>query len=283
MTPLTFRRVAIALLCVPFLIAPAHGQSRSRRRGNARAAAIIKQQREAVIKAAQAKYAQAESLLNVASSNGAGAESRLAAVLGEMQNSVSELKEAKSLENDLKKELGEIESEILREQPSDSQCVRLQQDLQEQRTRLTRCESRIFSAPDYLAKKAELSRAPDAAAQTALLRKDLLDRDGEYATTKAKVDDLATQLATLKRQMFEADSEWKDVHTAMLDARRDASLASTDVYKTAPDRMEPLKDIKNAKQAVIAARSMMADAQTVLRQHNAPVKPTAKSKSPVKK
>lgn len=244
---------------------------------------MAKAKREQTIKAAQAQYAHAESLLSIAMSNGSGAEGRLSAVIAEMQHAANELRQARSQEIDLKKELMEIETDILKEQKSDSEYVRLQTELHDKRGQLARLEGQLLGAAEYSAKKATLLKSPEGPAEVAALRKETLDESLEYTMLHLRVEELTATLGKIKRELFTNDSEWKETHDAMVEAHKDSDEANGEVYKKAPDRMDPLRDIKSAKQAAAAARTVMAQAEAVLKQYNAPTKAATKSSSTTKK
>lgn len=269
-------RFRCLLLILPLLALTVSSADAQRRGRSNRGAAMAKAMREQTIKAAQAQYAQAESLLSIAMSNGSGAEGRLSAVIAEMQHSANEFRQARSQEIDLKKELAEIEADILKEQKSESDYVRFQTELQDKKGQLARLESKLLGTTEFAAKKATLLKSTEGPAAVAAYRKETLDHDSEYTTLKLRVEELNVTLGKLKRELFTNDSEWKETHDAMVEAHKDVDEANGEVYKKAPDRMDPLRDIKSAKQAAAAARTVMAQAEAVLKQYNAPTKPATK-------
>lgn len=275
---ITYRHFRIPLLFLLVISLQLEAQGRGHRRTGARTAAMIKAQREAVIKAARAQYAQAEAVLNIAMSKGTGAQSQLSAVLSKMQASVSEMHEARTQEGDLRKDLADIEGDILREQSNDSPYAIAFSRFQDLRTEMAKRESKLLAATGYVATKAELIRNEGPAA-VARFRQETLDGDTEYSGQHMRLEELAAEVNRIKRELFKNDSEWNSVHENLLAARKDAADASAEVYKESPNRAEPLRNIKDAKQAATAARVVMAQAESVLRQHNASIKPASKSAS----
>ena len=264
--------VCIAVACCS---SNAEAARRGRSRNNA---AAQKAARDRAIKSAQAQYTAAENVLSAANANGNAAASRLQAVIAAMATASQDMREQTTQIRSLHKDLADTEEDILREQSAESPYVLLSEQISEVKREMAAIEKQLLNTSEFIAHKAQV-QAADGPVAVAKLREETLDGDPKYPSLKIKLESLTGNLSKIRHALFEHDPEWKSIHEAVIEAQKEERKASAEVYAHAPDRADPLRDIKDAKQAVAAASNVMAQAARVLKGYGAPTKPTTSSKS----
>lgn len=266
------------LLSWSLVLSPHFAEGAARRRGRSRNnAAAQKAAKERAIKAAQSQYAAAESVLHASQASGNSATARLQAVVAALSAAAQEMREAHSNVKSLAKDLLETEEDILQEQTADSPYVLLIHEIGTIKQRMAAIENELFSTSDYVTKKS--AAQSESAMAVIRLRTETLEHHPEYLQLKIKFEGLASDLIKLKHQLFEADAEWQSLHRDLIAARKEESAALTEVYAHAPDRGEPMRNIKDAKQAAAVAENAMAQARSILSRYGAGTKSSVASKS----
>ena len=272
------RLLIICILTICMCVVCTNGASAARRSRGRSNGAAMKARREQAIKAAQSQYDSAQKVLAAAQSSGTGATARLQSVLAEMTNAASELRQARSETQGLLKDLAEIEDDILLEQPSDSLYSRSALETRETKNQIAAIEKRLTEAPEFFS-KVEAIRAAEGPAAAFRWRQSMLASDPQLSALKLTLTSQVDKQAKLKRELFQQDSEWRSAHDSLLQCQTEERKAKAEVYASAPDRAEPKREIKDARQAVAAARSAMAQAEQVLRSLGASPKASNESQT----
>lgn len=250
----------LSLLFVAALTYPAFARRRTRRNN----AAAIKAKKESMIKAAQSQYTAAQQVLSTAQASGSAANGRLQAVLAEMTNAANSLRQARAETLSLSKDLAEIEEDILSEQSSDSQYGQLLEEMQKTKRAMAVAEARIVGDAKFVAQFDELKSKKGTAAAFAF-RQSTLQLDTEFSGLRGALLELVDRQAKLKRELFEKDNEWKSTHELLHESQQAEQAAKAEVYAHAPERAGPKREIKDAAAAASAAKTVMAQAEDVLR------------------
>ena len=158
------------------------------------------------------------------------------------------MRDAMSEVKDLSKDLRETEEDILREQSADSPYVTSVQELATIKRDMAAIEKRLLEAPAYIDERDHV-RADGGAAAVAQLRETTLGQDREYSDLKIRLKNVNDKMHRVRTELFAADNEWKTIQEHLTQANHEADARSAEVYAHAPDRANPVAQIKDAKHA----------------------------------
>jgi hypothetical protein len=269
--PLWLRVVLFTLL----LVFACHDSALARRRrgrGQSSAAAAAAR-RKATIQQAQAQIAAANQVLAAAQFKGANAQGKLQETLSKLQTAASEQDRAHDTEASLRKELYEIEKEILSEQSSDTPYAKTLEELNTAKKQAAAAKAQIMARPDVIDELANLKGV--ALTNATNLR---LETFLAYADPNLRAKTAAKELERIKLELFRADIDWKETHQALVDVQHDISIARSEAAAAGFSRAKPLGDYREASHAAAAARAAIAQAEGVLRSLNATASTSGSSK-----
>ena len=254
----------VALVAVLGAVA-CHGPvlARSRRGRGRSSAAAAAARRQATIRQAQAQIAAAQQVLAAAQFKGANAEGKLQESLLKLQHAASEADRAHDTEASLRKQLYEIEKEILGEQSVDSPYGQTLAELNAAKKEAAAAKAQIIARPEVVAELAGLKGVALTNATNARL-----ETFPAYEDPNLRAKARAKELEQIKLELFRADTDWKETNQAMADVRHDIDLSKGEAAAAGFSRVKPLGEYREASQAAAAARSAIAQAEGVLKSLN---------------
>jgi chromosome segregation ATPase len=253
----------------------AAGAPRRRRSAAQHRQSAQQARQQAMVRAAQAQIEAAKQVLAAAQSKGNQAQAELRSALARMQKAADDFRDAQSTVRHLAKELAEIESDILDEQPPDSPFGKAAQRVSLARQKLNQLEEQILS-------QEAVARELDAlsGAERAQRRMAILSANSDYAAVKEELAQAVDEMERIRRQLFQNDPDWREASKALQEAREEEKAAQAKTRSAGHDKAEAGQSLREADQAVAAARAAIAQAEAVLRA--ARVNPQGKA-SPNKK
>lgn len=240
---------------------------------------LVRDQQQAVVKAAQEQNRHAAAVVAAAESREAQAKAALSLALQEMRSANSELQTALDQESGLRKELSELESDILSAQPAGSPYADTRAQFLEAQAEVQKLETKLTGTSAYQAKKATLAKTPgEGPPAVAKFRHDTLYADADYRDAQTKLNRLAGQMNALRHALLENNLHYQSAHEEWVSVKKDAREADAAVWHGSAKRAAPLAEIRSAEQAAESARRLMSQAQAVIDTYNTPaVKSASKS------
>lgn len=263
-------RLALAFaLCAAVCMSPLSANARSRRSGRGKSsAAAAAARRQSMIQQAQAQIAAAQAVLSAAQSQGGNAQTQLGASLSKMQQATDAFKQAHETEHGLLKELTEIEKEILGEQSVDTPYGRAATEIAQAKRELATIKAQILSQSDVSTKLMGLKGVALTTAAS-----EVLESHSAYALAHARVKTAGREIENVRTALFRADEDWRQTSDALIQVRQDIDAAKQQAIVTGFARMKPLQEYRKASDAAAAARTVIAQAEGVLKSLNATSKP----------
>jgi chromosome segregation ATPase len=238
----------------------ASGAPRRRRTAAQHHNAAQQARQQAMVRAAQAQIEAAQKVLAAAQSKGNQAQAELRSALARMQKAADDFRDAQSTTRHLAKELAEIESDILDEQPPDSPFAKAAQRVSLARQKLSQLEEQVLSQESVARELEALSGAERAQRRTAIL-----SAHPDYKTIKEELDQAVSEMDRIRRQLFQNDPDWREASKALQQARDEEKAAQAQIKSAGHTKAEAGQSVASADQAIAAARAAIAQAEAVLR------------------
>lgn len=256
------------------IVSPVSGEAAPRKRRSAAQHRQAAQQarQQAMIRAAQAQIAAAKEVLQAAEGKGAQAQARLKSALAQMRQAADDFRDAQSVARHLAKELAEIESDILDEQPADSPFAKAAQRVAALRQKLTQIEEQVLSQEAVARELSTLSGAALAERRLGILK-----TNPDYVAVKAELMEASQAMDRIRRELFQADPDWRETAKALEEAREEEKASELKTRAAGRGKSEADQTAQDAEEAAAAARVAIAQAEAILRA--AKTKPSGKSPS----
>jgi chromosome segregation ATPase len=235
--------------------APRRGRSAAQHRHSAQQA-----RQQAMVRAAQAQIQAAQEVLKAAQSKGNQAQAELRSALARMQKAADEFRDAQSTVRHLAKELADIETDILDQQPPDSPFAKAAQRVSLARQKLSQLEEQILSQEAVARELESLSGAARAERRMAILT-----ANADYAAVKDELTQAVEEMERIRRKLFQDDPDWREAAKALQEAREEEKAAQASTRSAGHDKAEAGQSVQEADRAVAAARAAIAQAEAVLR------------------
>lgn len=238
----------------------AAGAPRRRRTAAQHRQSAQQARQQAMVRAAQAQIEAAKQVLAAAQSKGNQAQAELRSALARMQKAADEFRDAQSTVRHLAKEMAELESDILDEQPPDSPFAKAAQRVSLARQKLNQLEEQILSQEAVARELDALSGAARAERRLAIL-----NAHSDYAAVKEELAQATAEMDRIRRKLLQDDPDWRETAKALQEAREEEKAAQANTRSAGHDKAEASQSVQETDRAVAAARAAIAQAEAVLR------------------
>lgn len=274
-------RVCFIAALVTLLLVDLSGQAeaaRKRRRSSRsrNGAAAAKAAKQRAISSIQKQVAAAQKVLAAAESKASMSQSELSRAVAELNNIRDDVDSSQLDAREAAEILRELESEILSEQPKDSEWAQAQVALAEARDALHDVIHRLVQLPPDDGTGAGASERHFAKLSSA--GRERLESDPDYRRVHEAFQKVSREVTQLRDKVLAADSEWVSARQDLADAAKAARESNQQAKSAALSALGDSRDLRKSQDVAAMARSIIAQGEARLRQLGAKAS-TSSSKS----
>lgn len=256
----TVLMIALVLL----LVSQSHdAHARGRGRSGARQAAAARKQQ--MIKVLQNQLVVARQILVAAESKQSMSSHEVSQAINQLSELRTSIDEAQVNAREAAKSLHEIESEILDQQPPESDFAKDQARLEEAKVQVHATIHQTISLPDDSDKPADLARLGDLAKLTSEDRQ-RLEGNENYLRAKRDLIEATRRLSQAKKSLLEQDSDWIAARDELREAEQKASQGKQQATTIGVGSLDARQDLRKSQTVATTARGLVAQLEYRLRQ-----------------
>ncbi|MCA9060633.1 MAG: hypothetical protein KDA85_19110 [Planctomycetaceae bacterium] len=235
------------------------------RKGQQQAQQAAQQRRQQMIQALNQQITAATQVLSQIQSNAAKTEQELKAANARLEGIRQSVEGAHEDAAVGAKTLREIETELIRQQGTDSELAKAERTLEEARLEVHETIMLVTQLPPIPIEPGKDPKRADIARLSAQ-QYESLKRDQRYQGAEAVCRSAAAAVAHIRKDVFEQDSAWRSAHRDLLAANKREKESAADRSHAGAEVARDRGQLRSQQSIASEAQAMIARAQDQLRQ-----------------